>query len=800
MNDNFNKLNNLPDEIKLLPQWILWKLEKNKKDLNAKPTKVPYQINGKKAASTRPGEWTSFIKAKRALEQSEGVYQGIGFVFTKDDPYIGIDLDNIIDDYGNMDNQAKEIIDCMDSYTELSQSGTGAHIIIKADNPMKTGRKSKDKMIEVYSEARFFVVTGEVIEGKDIIRERQQHLEALSEKYFNSQKAKKQDRNTYISLNQTDEEIINRLSNAKNGNKFKALFYSGDISGHGEDHSAADMALTNLIVGYTDDRFQVDRIFKASALYRDKWDRADYRDMTIEKAFSDRTWRYDPNYYDSKQANSDFEDIEVEGDTEGDHKKQKYFVVLKNASNPALGYKVNISLLAMYMKEYFDIKVYKGQFKIKKNHYYRNIENMKYLISEEIPKTLRAPSYIKDCEELLLMDGELVLREQDLANPKYISFENGVLNVEKMIFKPSGDSSLDKLIFINSVGYDWNQDAAADPLVDGFFSSVTNGKQEDIDYLYQILGVLISSGYRNFKNIFYFSGVKDSGKSVYLRIAEMLLTAPDGTKDFSNIGLKTLTDETSKEFSRIIGKRANICGESPEIKISNDTLLKQLSGGDTVSAHIKFREPIEFINKAMLIFSGNTVPNFFVSDKSSISERLLIYRFKNAIPKQKQIKNLAERMSMEYIIVKAIEQLKVFILNNQEFSVPAEIEDNREEMLRDSDVIYKFFKECCIVTEDKKDRISTVDLYNYFVKYLVKEGRIRKDYNDDPDLKSFKITQHVFTSNIKKIHGDINHARNLSYRSKVADCFVRITMKCDFVEIEEFEEVNPKIIRSTFWK
>lgn len=799
MDDRLKHLDNVPDEIKLLPQWILWKLEQNKKDPDSKPTKVPYQINGKKAASTRTGEWTSFIKAKRALEQSEGVYQGIGFVFTKDDPYIGIDLDNIIDDYGNMNKQAKGIIDSLDSYTELSQSGTGVHIIIRGRNPMKTGRKSKDKMIEVYSEARFFVVTGEIIEGKDIIQERQQQLEVLAEKHFNNQKAKEQDRYQYKVLNQTDEEIISRLSNAKNGNKFNALFYNGDISGHGEDHSAADLALCNLIVGYTDDRFQVDRIFKSSALYRDKWDRADYRDLTIEKAFSDRTWRFDPSYYSGAQVIDDFDLAVEEGKQEGDNKKGKYFVVLKNASNPAQGYKVNISLLAMYMKENFNIKVFKGQFKIKKKHYYRNVENMKYLISEEIPKTLRAPSHIKDCEELLLMDGELVLREQDLAHPKYISFENGVLNVEKMIFKPSGDPSLDKLIFINSVGYDWNQAAATDPLVDDYFSSVTDGKQEDIDYLYQILGVLMSS-YRSFKNIFYFSGAKESGKSVFMRVAEMLLTAPDGTKDFSNIGLKTLTDETSKEFSRIIGKRANICGESPEIKISNDTLLKQLSGGDTVSAHIKFREPIEFINKAMLIFSGNTVPNFFVSDKSSISERLLIYRFKNAIPKKKQIKNLAERMQMEYIIVKAVEQLKTFILNNQEFNVPAEIEDNREEMLRDSDVIYRFFKECCIVTEDKKDRVSTADLYDYFVKYLVKEGRIRKDYNGDPDLKSFKITQHVFTSNIKKIHGDMNHARNLSYGSKVTDCFIRLTMKCDFIEIEDFGEVYPKIVRNTFWK
>ena len=341
-----------------------------------------------------------------------------------------------------------------------------------------------------------------------------------------------------------------------------------------------------------------------------------------------------------------------------------------------------------------------------------------------------------------------------------------------------------KLMFINQVGCSWNPNVETDKVTDDFFNAVTGGNQEDINFLYQILGVSIS-GYRSFKNIFYFTGAKDSGKSVYMHMAEKLLTNTDGTKDYSNIGLRTLTDETSKEFTRIIGKRANICAETPHLKISNDTLLKQLSGGDSVVAQVKFKEPVEFVNKAMLMFSGNTVPNFFVDDKFSISERLLIYRFKNAIPKNKQIKNLANKMNVEYIIQKAVEQLKVFIENNQEFTVPEEIFENQDEMLKDSDSIYKFYKDSVIVTSSSKDRISNVDLYEEYINFMVSEGHLRKGWDGKPDLSKFKTTQYLFTAEVKKHHGKDNFKKQLSYNGGKADVFIYMALKNDSREKDE---------------
>lgn len=788
-------IDKIPQELQILNQWVLWKLEITSK---GRPTKIPYQaVNiGYKASSTNKEDWASFSQAVNIYINNKDQFDGIGFVFSKDDHYVGIDMDHILNDDGETSKEAQIVINRLSSYTERSQSGTGAHIIVKVNDKtlFLRGRKSKDKKFEIYSISRYFVTTGNIIGANNKIEERQQELEDLYKDLFSVDKSecKNLSKNNQVL---SDKEIINKLSKAKNSNRFETLYYSGDTSFYNYDDSAADLALCNMISFYTDDFNQVDRLFSNSSLYREKWDRLDYKSGTINKAL-EGNFKYDSDYNKSSSnilINNNERIVE-----------SKSFLVPKNSTKPDGQLKVDISRLAMYLKQKYNIKYYKTQFRVMKNNYYSHIQDIKLLISKEIPEIYRIPQNIRDCEELLTMDINLVLTDEELAPQKYISFENGVLDVENMEFSTYENEFIKKLIFINQIGYKWNPDVEPNELTDNFFKSITNGISKDIDYLYQVLGVLIS-GYRSYKNIFYFTGIKDSGKSKFLAIAENLLTNPDGTKDFSNIGLKTLTDETSKEFVKIIGKRANICGETPHLKISNDVLLKQLSGGDSINAQVKFKESIEFKNKAMLIFAGNTVPNFFVSDKSSIGERLLIYRFKNAIPKNQQVKNIDKKLSMEYIIKRSLDQLRIFIDNNQEFNVPKEIFANQEDMLKDSDAIYKFYKESCIMTDSTKDRISNSDLYESYIQFLYKEGHIRlSSWDNKPDMSHLKITQYIFTTEIKKFHGPENYKRNLSYNDSKADVFINMKVKQELLvgeSLKGFSALNKredKIIRGVF--
>src|ERR1700761_5162711 len=147
---------NIPDELKQLKQWVVWKYE----DVGAaKPTKVPYNKNGYPASVTNPDDWMTFDEACRLSAN----HSGIGFVFTKFDPYAFIDLDDTEGNEANLERQ-KRIAKEFNSYAEKSPSGKGLHIIVKGMLPQ--GRRRSH--IEIYSSERYATFTGDVFNNAPI--------------------------------------------------------------------------------------------------------------------------------------------------------------------------------------------------------------------------------------------------------------------------------------------------------------------------------------------------------------------------------------------------------------------------------------------------------------------------------------------------------------------------------------------------------------------------------------------------------------------------------------------------------
>ena len=144
---------NIPLELQLLNQWCVWKYVIV--DPNKPPTKVPFNPIGYKADTTNRATWSDFNSCCVATG-----YDGIGFVFSKDDPYCGIDLDKIMKQPEKVQLAHKNIFEKFDSYSEWSPSGEGLHIIIKAAVP--TGRNNRMMACEVYAQDRFFTMTGNV--------------------------------------------------------------------------------------------------------------------------------------------------------------------------------------------------------------------------------------------------------------------------------------------------------------------------------------------------------------------------------------------------------------------------------------------------------------------------------------------------------------------------------------------------------------------------------------------------------------------------------------------------------------
>ena len=277
-----SKLYSIPDELRRLPNWCLWKYEyPNGQD--KKPTKVPYQPNGYKCDVTNSSNWVTFDEAFNCLQF--GSYDGLGFVFTNTG-YTGIDLDDTTHmPSGELNpNAAKDyerqlnIFKAFDSYNECSPSGKGLHIIVKGVVPQ--GRRRA--FVEIYSTGRYFTMTGNIYSERPIA-ERQSLLQSLYDEMAAPAKI-----STYTGNEpetQNDKEITSQAESASNGDKFKSL-YSGDWQSYYSSQSEADFAIIDIIAFYTQNRNQIARIFRASALgARDKAKRADYVNNMIQRSF-----------------------------------------------------------------------------------------------------------------------------------------------------------------------------------------------------------------------------------------------------------------------------------------------------------------------------------------------------------------------------------------------------------------------------------------------------------------------------------------------------------------------------------
>jgi putative DNA primase/helicase len=152
--DGFNSLyaHNIPDELRARSQWVTWQGHWDEK---GKLVKIPHRVDNPRttASSTDPSTWGSFEQAFYAW--SRGDCAGIGYVFSKDDPYVAIDIDKCIGlETGTITEEAQTLVNLLDSYTEQSISNTGLHVILKGKLPNGGKRKGS---LEIYEAERFFL-------------------------------------------------------------------------------------------------------------------------------------------------------------------------------------------------------------------------------------------------------------------------------------------------------------------------------------------------------------------------------------------------------------------------------------------------------------------------------------------------------------------------------------------------------------------------------------------------------------------------------------------------------------------
>lgn len=304
----------LPAAIVDRDQWVCWRTHER----DGKPTKVPIIPGTTQFASTTdPTTWTSFLQARQAVASTP--VEGLGFVFTAEDPLVGIDLDDCRDpDAETPTAWAAEILDTLDSYSEVSPSGTGYHVIVRGERPEGRNRAGD---LEVYDRSRFFTVTGDhVAATPETVTAREDALATLVTEELStdntesapeasapdaaSQAATTESPSTDVAVPIPDDELLDRARNAANGEKFSRL-WSGSTSGY-ESHSEADLAFCRLLAFWTGgDATRIDRLFRRSGLYRDKWDTVHYADgSTYGEKTIERAVRATDDVYTPPEANA----------------------------------------------------------------------------------------------------------------------------------------------------------------------------------------------------------------------------------------------------------------------------------------------------------------------------------------------------------------------------------------------------------------------------------------------------------------------------------------------------------------
>jgi hypothetical protein len=172
-------------ELSEYDQWVCWKLV----DKKPKPKKVPMTPFGVPVSSNEAAasKWTTYEVCQREVDHPKYLHThkgltGVGFVFSSDDPYVGIDLDGCRDpETGKIEKWAGDVIKMMDTYTEISPSGTGVHMICRG-NHLEVGHNKKP--VEMYTHRRFFTWTGKHLEGTpDCINDRADQADGVEMQY-----------------------------------------------------------------------------------------------------------------------------------------------------------------------------------------------------------------------------------------------------------------------------------------------------------------------------------------------------------------------------------------------------------------------------------------------------------------------------------------------------------------------------------------------------------------------------------------------------------------------------------------
>ena len=721
----------IPQELRNLKQWGLFELKWV--EARKKNTKIPINpYDGSAGKSNDPSTWSDFDTAMRALNDVERA-DGLAFYFANG--YVGLDIDHIdsnLEDWRAGDNDPNNLVnkfqDLTDNtYMEVSQSGTGIHAIFKGKIPGKRRRKGN---YEMYQTGRFFALTGNnIIPDPTIKSMSDDEMKTLYEFLFGKdnivQLHSESDNITPVDLSVA--EIIKRAENsAKTGTRF-TMFMKGGWEQFYASHSEADMAFANDLAFWTGRDFhKMDTIFRNSSLMREKFDEkhgaVTYGTSLLNKAINETQNIYNPE--------SDSQDSESSYTFSFNEDKTKK-IVPRSWDDQGRGLRMRDQFATVLKFNAVD----KKWFFFNGSYWQEDIGNQRVeLAAERVANSIKKEkpelSFSTKTDEDKAMNEWYRFQKDSRSHmakmhmidefKKYVIVKHGEFDKEDMLLNTESgyvdlsngelhDHDIDKKFSHQTLAeYSDNVDA---PLWDKFLNQIFNSDEELIHYVQKAIGYSFT-GSVDEQCLFILNGRGRNGKSVFSNVVSDV--AGNYAKQMNVqtiVAKKNQSGSANSDIARLEGARIVTSSELNEGDRFDESLVKQLTGGDKILARFLYGSEFEYKPKFKIWMATNHLPIIRGTD-DGIWRRIKIIPFNIQIPKEKVDKKLEYKLKAEYTgilnwIVQGAIMWQQEGLEDPE-AVRQVIENYRAEM----DPLDAFLEECC--TTGQNYSIKAREMYDAY--------------------------------------------------------------------------------------
>lgn len=737
---------NIPQELRNLKQWGLFELKWV--EARKKNTKIPINpYDGSAGKSNDPNTWSDFDTAMRALNDVERA-DGLAFYFANG--YVGLDIDHIdsnLEDWRAGDNDPNNLVnkfqDLTDNtYMEVSQSGTGIHAIFKGKIPGKRRRKGN---YEMYQTGRFFALTGNnIIPDPTIKSMSDDEMKTLYEFLFGKdnivQLHSESDNITPVDLSVA--EIIKRAENsAKTGTRF-TMFMKGGWEQFYASHSEADMAFANDLAFWTGRDFhKMDTIFRNSSLMREKFDEkhgaVTYGTSLLNKAINETQNIYNPE--------SDSQDSESSYTFSFNEDKTKK-IMPRSWDDQGRGLRMRDQFATVLKFNAVD----KKWFFFNGSYWQEDIGNQKVeLAAERVANSIKKEkpelSFSTKTDEDKAMNEWYRFQKDSRSHmakmhmidefKKYVIVKHGEFDKEDMLLNTESgyvdlssgelhDHDIDKKFSHQTIAeYSDNVDA---PLWEKFLNQIFNNDEELIHYVQKAIGYSFT-GSVDEQCLFILNGRGRNGKSVFSNVVSDV--AGNYAKQMNVqtiVAKKNQSGSANSDIARLEGARIVTSSELNEGDRFDESLVKQLTGGDKILARFLYGSEFEYKPKFKIWMATNHLPIIRGTD-DGIWRRIKIIPFNIQIPKEKVDKKLEYKLKAEYTgilnwIVQGAIMWQQEGLEDPE-AVTKVIETYRAEM----DPLDAFLEECC--TTGQNYSIKAREMYDAYHEWAKESEEYKMSLN-----------------------------------------------------------------------